>query len=233
MICAVVPVKPLGSAKQRLADLLSGAERQGLMAAMLEDVLGVLCNHPAIDRTLVVSDDDTVARIARAHRAEVRSEAALGLGVSGLNAVVESVAHDLHNNGVETMMVVPGDLPLLSSDALYGLLRCHAGSAGDRVTISPDSAETGSNVVLCSPPGAMAWTYGPDSFQRHLQIAADLGIRAQCFRNDELARDIDRPSDLLALMGTGASAYHSRRFLEQSGIRARLATLPGYKEAAL
>ena len=220
MICAVIPVKRLDAAKQRLSDVLSGAERRELMTAMVCDVLAAVCAHPGIERVVVVSEDPRVAEIARRYGAEFYPEQTL-FG-SGLNGALAAVAQRLHKEGVGTMMMVPGDLPLLNREDLDGLLRLHDSRTGARVTVVPDHAGTGSNGVVCTPPTVMTFAFGPGSFQRHKSLAAALGIAFAAYENQSMAQDIDSPADLGAIAGTGVLACHSRRYLDKAGIAARL-----------
>ncbi|HKI73772.1 MAG TPA: hypothetical protein VJ998_03980, partial [Pseudomonadales bacterium] len=71
---AVIPVKQLANAKQRLSGLLSAERRRDLFRAMLSDVLEATTSCDRIDRVIVVTDDAEVATIAREFGAEVRPE---------------------------------------------------------------------------------------------------------------------------------------------------------------
>ena len=71
IIHAVVPVKDTRQAKQRLAGVLSGAQRQELALAMIEDVLAVLARVDELAGILVVTADIAAAAIAARYRAGV------------------------------------------------------------------------------------------------------------------------------------------------------------------
>ena len=53
----VVPVKPFGVAKRRLAPLLSPEERSRLARAMFEDVLSSIAGAPSLVGLTVVTTD--------------------------------------------------------------------------------------------------------------------------------------------------------------------------------
>src|SRR5262245_43527007 len=61
---AIVPVKALGDAKQRLACVLALEARRRLMLVMLHDVLAVLEQVETLGPIVIVSPDPHVARIA-------------------------------------------------------------------------------------------------------------------------------------------------------------------------
>src|SRR5262245_58626113 len=85
-LCAIVPVKPLDTAKGRLAGMLAPAERRRLVLTMLGDVLQVLAQERMIAQTFVVTADTDVAQVAVARGLQAIAEPA----ATGLNAGVEA-----------------------------------------------------------------------------------------------------------------------------------------------
>ena len=81
---AIVPIKNLSDAKERLSLLLDKSHRQGLFKAMTFDVLSVLKKQPGISGIVIVSDDPVAARLAEEHGTELLTENELK--VKGLNA---------------------------------------------------------------------------------------------------------------------------------------------------
>ena len=81
---AVVPVKRLRLAKQRLAPVLSRHERVELVRTMLHDVLTTLCATPGVSGTIVVTADPEIARLATLFDARVVGDTA----ETGVNAAV-------------------------------------------------------------------------------------------------------------------------------------------------
>ena len=53
---ALLPIKTLAAAKQRLSHLLNASERQKLFTAMLHDVLAVLFRQSEVEGIILVSD---------------------------------------------------------------------------------------------------------------------------------------------------------------------------------
>src|SRR5262249_59261904 len=74
MIVAAVPIKDLCVAKQRLASVLTLAERDQLARAMLRDVLRAL-GGAGFDHVWVVTREPAVVAIARALGAQPLAEA--------------------------------------------------------------------------------------------------------------------------------------------------------------
>jgi 2-phospho-L-lactate guanylyltransferase len=200
IIHAVVPVKDTRQAKQRLAGVLSGAQRQELALAMLEDVLAVLARVDELAGILVVTADAAAAAIAARYRAGVMDEGAR----DGHTGAVAAAVRRLVGDG---MLTVPGDIPLLEPDDVRRLVSAHreAMRRGARAfIIAPARDEQGSNAVLCSPIGAVPLRFGEDSFFPHLAAARSSGIEPEVVRVPRIALDIDTPQDLALLLGTPA-----------------------------
>ena len=110
-IWAVLPVKDLAGAKQRLAGVLSATERRELFAAMLEDVLCALAASAGLAGILMATRDPIAQDLAARHGAEVLLEernrghsAASALGVRAEAPAVLSRAP------------VPGELTALKEE---------------------------------------------------------------------------------------------------------------------
>ena len=202
-LCAVVPVKKAGDAKQRLASVLRPSERAQLAHAMLEDVLAALAATTGIASMLVVTADREAAGIAARFGAEVTAEQAQ----AGHTAAVSHAAARLAGRGLD-MLALPADIPLVQPDDIAHLLALH-GQAIERGTplfaIVPARDERGSNAVICSPATAIPLRFGDDSFIAHLAAARARGIEPTIARLPRIALDIDRPDDLAALLAAAAS----------------------------
>lgn len=211
-IVALVPFRSLRDGKRRLANVLNDAERAALIAAMLKDTLSALLNCQQLDDVIVVTDDATAAALARDLGAVSLAEPA---GFEGLNAVVQQSSVQLQAD-YDALLVVHGDLPLLSSDEVDYLIEQHLAFAEPpSMSIVADRHETGSNCLLCSPADAMRYHYGPGSFSKHLAYAQQQGISAQHIRLDGARLDVDEPDDLRALRTHPglASATHVKQSL--------------------
>jgi 2-phospho-L-lactate guanylyltransferase len=189
-IHAVIPVKDTRHAKQRLAGVLSRAQRQELALAMLEDVLAALAPVGELAGILVVTADADAAAIASRYRARIVREGA-GDGHTG---AVAAAARHLGRNG---MLALPGDIPLVEPDDIRRLVLAHRDAA-------PARDERGSNAVLCAPADAVPLRFGEDSFFPHLAAAKACGIEPKVLRLPRIALDIDTPDDLALLLRTPA-----------------------------
>lgn len=191
MIYAVIPVKPLGSAKSRLAHLLSPGERRDLALAMLADVLAAVRAAPAVAQVSVVSRDPAAIALAAEHGAS-----ALFDHTNDLNAALSGAAAQVAAAGGPALLVLPSDLPLVSADDIGQLVDALGDPPSAVIAPSPDG---GTNALLVAPPGALPFHFGPDSLARHMAAAQNSGLAIRLVRTPGLDLDVDRPDDLLRL----------------------------------
>lgn len=211
-VWAVVPVKGPGvSSKQRLAPLLDSDARRALSRAMLEDVLEALAQVESLDGILLVSGDRALKELESCYpRLRFYPEPP---EVTGLNGAVTVAAEFLAAQGVQTVLVLHGDLPLLTATELTRLLACHGRVAGPHATLVPDDQADGTNALAVTPPLALSFAYGRASFERHWQLAVERGLPVTVFPSEVLALDIDTPEDirLLAALYDQDPALRMRR----------------------
>ena len=187
---AVVPVKELDRAKERLVPVLSPQLRQELMLAMLEDVLTAIAATPNLAGLAVVTVDLAARRLASRYGARIIEVGARDGHTSAVTAAGRLFAAEGHPG----MLTVPGDVPLVTPVEIDQLITAHAPAPA--FTIAPSRDERGSNAILCSPPDAVPLRFGEDSFLPHLRAAEACGIRPGVLRLPGIALDVDTPDDL-------------------------------------
>lgn len=223
---ALVPLKGFSSAKQRLAGVLSDAERERLAQSMIADVLAVLAGHPDLAGVALVADDPAAEWLARYYEVTLLRES--DLGVHGLNPVLTAALNWLGERGVSDVLVLHGDLPLLSAGEVSELIAAHRGRAPNVVLGVPDRRGVGTNALLLSLPLTWPLAFGHDSWQRHRQAAARAGLlQLKAISAPGLAFDVDLAEDLVFLQqqsGPGPAAA-TRRFLTEAGLLTRLDAL--------
>ena len=212
---AIMPVKNIENAKQRLASALTPAERCCLFAAMVEDVLSTMSRCRSLAGVLVVTRDPEAMRLAKRYDARVLVENSN----AGHTAASRFGAQTLAAEGIAGMIQIPGDLPAMTSEDVDTVLAAHGEAPA--VTIAPSHDELGSNAVACSPPDLLPLRFGEDSFFRHLERARALGIEPAIIKRDGLALDIDSPEDLISFLAKPCKG-RTLTYLRESGIAERL-----------
>jgi 2-phospho-L-lactate guanylyltransferase len=189
---ALIPVKELARAKERLRSVLADDGRRALVLAMLGDVLESALSSGAFDAVSVVSRDDSVLSLAKQAGAVAIEEPAHG---GGLNAGLELARGRFPNAG--ELVVLPADLPLALPQEIQQLAAAAATSPALALVASGDG---GTNALALSPAGLVPFRFGPDSARRHENEARQLGVRPSRLSLPSLLLDIDTPADLSLLV---------------------------------
>ncbi len=190
---AIVPVKPLRIGKSRLAGMFTSEERTDLNRHLLQNTLAVLKKIAEIENVLVVSKDQSALSLARemgARTVQENSEQDLNTALTRATVIARTYA----TRGV---LVIPVDLPLITTEDVYAMLE----RVGEPpvVVVAPDRRRQGTNALLVCPAGLIEYEYGPNSFQRHCDLARKAGARLEICELPSLALDLDVPDDVAVL----------------------------------
>ena len=197
-IHVVLPMRTVSGGKARLGGALDAEEREELVLGMLLRTLEVLGGWQTCRRIHIVSPDPVVDAATRQAGVEVsvhRQDS------EGLNEGIELGVSAARIEGASTLLVLPGDLPYLSVEALDELILAAdagmtAASGGPLVAIAPSDARSGTNALLLRPPDVIAPAFGAGSFEAHLRAAAAVGASVQVVSHPVLGFDLDTPDDL-------------------------------------
>ncbi len=189
---AVLPVKRLGAAKQRMAAGIAGGQRRDLAEAMVADVLEAIGQARAIERTIVVTGDPIAQELASEAGAEVIPDPE---DAGHIEAAQAGIAR-AETEGAERVALLAGDCPLLDARELDRLL---TGVPGNYVGVIPDRHGTGTNALLLSPPDAIVPAFGEGSRARHVEAARQAGIPFGIEELPSIELDLDTPGDVIAL----------------------------------
>ena len=178
----------LSGSKSRLSRALTPLERGALTLAMLEDVLDVTLSLSGWE-TWVVSPDEVILELSARRGVRVLAEERPGLAAAIRQAETVATAE-----GFQALAVLPGDLPLLTSEALLGALH----TVGPVVVAG--STRGGTSLLLRRPPRSIPSRFGKDSLRKHLELAKTRGLPVALIDRPELSFDLDLPSDILTLL---------------------------------
>lgn len=213
MISAIVPVKKLDLSKKRLSTILSPRDRRSLAVVMLEDVLKAL-KSSAVHQIVVISPDSTVHLIANMFDVTCLSENRLGLNLAIEQATKWCIQHQS-----DSALILPADVPFVSPEDIAHIIEF--GVQTPSLVLSP-SRNGGTNALFRRPADLMEASFGPNSYKRHIKEALEKGIEPKIYRSQRVSTDIDSEEDLKRFLEVESHTL-SRRFLEQIGLRKRLA----------
>jgi 2-phospho-L-lactate guanylyltransferase len=212
-VYAVVVVKGLGTSKKRLSSVLTPQERRQLTLAMLEDVLSAL-QTSTVHEVVVVSNDFSLRNFTNKYHATH-----LVQKTRGLNPAVEEATEWCMQNGAEAVLVLPADIPLLSSTDVDKIVEL--GNCGEQTVVLSPSYDGGTNALFQSPPNLIRVCFGIGSFGDHIKVAQSKGICVRLHYSTSVATDIDSAEDLSKLLKTESNTA-CRRVLSQFNMGSRM-----------
>lgn len=117
------------------------------------------------------------------------------------SASVDWASGVLAERGVDAVMRLPADLPLVRAEDIDALLSIRLDSPG--AVLAPSREGTGTNAIIRTPPSLFPSRFGPNSLALHRQEAARVGVECMVVENGRMALDIDEPGDVELLLETG------------------------------
>jgi 2-phospho-L-lactate guanylyltransferase len=193
----LIPVKHLGYAKERLAPLMSPAERSRLAEVMLQSTLEIATQARLADRIAMVTLFEPAIVLARRYGIEVIIEKEQ----YSESRSVDYGTGELIRAGATSVLRLPIDLPLLRVEDIDLILE-HEHSMPSAVLV-PSRDGTGTNALLRRPGDIFKSHFGPGSCSKHLAAAETAGIDCQVLRLQRIALDIDEIDDVEMLLETG------------------------------
>jgi 2-phospho-L-lactate guanylyltransferase len=190
-VFAVIPIGALDGAKSRLGAVLDAEERRDLAERLARRTIQAAVAAPGIVETIVVTPDDAVRELALTLGARPLREQ-----TGGLNAAIRHARAEVIAGGGQAMLILPTDLPDISSDAIGDLLATLDSPDRPIVAIVPDRHDRGTNALLMAPPDAIDVCFGGDSRSAHAAAAEAVGARLVRL-DGPLTLDLDTPEDLL------------------------------------
>jgi 2-phospho-L-lactate/phosphoenolpyruvate guanylyltransferase len=191
-IAAIIPVGTLEGAKTRLGDTLDAEERRDLVDGLLARTVVAALAVVGIDDVLVISPDREVLR-----RATELGARTIRQRSRGLNAGLTEARLDVVAGGAGALVVLPIDLPFVTSEAVTSLLEpLTAAAPNGAVVLVTDRHGTGTNALGLRPPEVIDFAFGPGSRRAH-HAAAELAGATYTELGGPLTVDVDTPDDLV------------------------------------
>ena len=157
---------------------------------MLSDVVQSTLEAKNISETFVMSPDQEIIKLAE----KLGAKTILETTEQGLNVAVSEGTQVLEKRGAEGVLVILGDVPLITPHLLDLLIK--KAISRPWVVIAP-SKDNGTNILLRTPPNIIPHVfYGKNSSLIHVRIARYYRISYTIFRSLRLMIDIDTFQDL-------------------------------------
>ena len=187
----IVPIKPFGEGKSRLAGVLPTSTRATLSRQLFRHVITQALASPILAGILVVSRDPGVLNGLEAPHLHFVAEQG-----HDLNQAIHQGRQEAVARGADALLVLPADLPRLRSRDITELYERSLAATG--IVIVP-SDDNGTNALLLRPPHAINFAFGHNSFAHHCLAAQMANLPCVIVDSPHLRFDVDLPPDLAQL----------------------------------
>jgi 2-phospho-L-lactate guanylyltransferase len=193
-IYAIIPVSKFKDAKTRLSPFLSQSEREGLLKAMLKDVVGSLQNF--IDNIVIISHDEDVLNFAK----ELGTIALKENDNSNLNLGLNQAMEFVKDKALK-VLIIPSDIPLISKSNIETIIDY---SKQQEFIIVP-SRGGGTNSLIIKPL-SIEMEFGDYSFFKHINNGHKNNLNPVVYDSFFLSLDVNTTEDLgeIILHGKGS-----------------------------
>ena len=198
----IAPVKPFAEGKSRLATVLSWQQRRALNQALFHNLLAQAKAAQLFTGVIAVGRDPQILAGVTWDLVQFEQEEK-----QSLNDALEQGRRRALLYQADAILILPADLPLLTSADIIQLYQVGKTQPGMVITPSHDG---GTNALLLHPPQTMPFAFGQNSFARHCALAKETGLPYQIFESASLSFDLDWPKDLAYLsMVNGQRPMHN------------------------
>lgn len=199
---ALIAIKNMSFGKERLAGALPPAARRRLIRTMLDQVLDSLNASRSVQRMAIVTSE----QVLTTHDVTLISDVG-----GGLNASIAHAVSILEAAGASELLVLHGDLPLVTSVEIDELV---AQGRRSGLALAPDRQGRGTNAIYLKAGSGFEFHFGPDSFELHRAEAMYRDLVPALVELPGFAFDVDEPADLEQLRALRGATY---RFLSKHG----------------
>lgn len=205
---AVIPVKTFSKAKTRLN--LSPEKTEQICKIMLESVLETVSKSTIIEKTVVVSKDETALVVGKRFGAmEIHDQEEIGV-----NNAVKLADNYLSKENFDASVVLPQDIPLIQAEDIKTLIDFRM--SDKCALVVPSRKFDGTNALFRMPLNVMETHYDEDSYKIHLSTAEKQNVLSSLVLIRRIMLDVDDQSDLDLIMTQNLPVVESLRSIMNS-----------------
>ena len=205
----LIPFKSLATAKQRLAPSLDQGQRSQFAEAMLRDVMNAAAGVMTRCDVALVTGDRRAQEMAHEFGFTIiedeRNESE--------TAAIELATGWCEEQGYDTTIVIPADIPLIMANELHRVLQA---APLEGAVFVPAYDRRGSNCILRRPSSLIPLRFGNDSFLPHCEAMKRTGKELVILESPGIGLDVDNPLELDLLVHRSGST-HAQRLLRSWG----------------
>ncbi len=192
----IIPLKKFENSKSRLNLLLDSEERRTLCRLLVIDMIEELHKLKDVQILIITSE-----RIEEELSENLKKDIIFihEKDNTGVNNAVEIADSFIKSKGFTSSIIIPIDLPLLSSDDILKIIE-FSRDFEKCVCIVPSNRFDGTNILLRKPNAIINTYYDDDSFYNHVKTTLDKELFLKIFYDEKLMMDLDTVEDIISIL---------------------------------
>ena len=189
----IIPIKSFEKSKTRLSRYLTLEQRIGLCHHLVNDLVKKVLRLEGCQIIFVTNEFIDLPDSIQ-HKCMIINEEK-NLGVNNAVSLADSY---IIENGFESSLVIPIDIPLLNLSQISEIIR-YSKSFNEGICIVPSYRYDGTNILLRKPHTVIETSYDDNSFFNHLKRTMKRGVSIKVFDFDNLQTDVDTIEDIMLI----------------------------------
>jgi 2-phospho-L-lactate guanylyltransferase len=187
----IVPIKSFEKSKTRLSRYMTLEQRIGLCRHLVNDLVKKVSRLEKCQLIFITNELLNLPDHIQDKSLIINEKK--NLGVNSAVALADSY---IIENGFESSLVIPIDIPLFNLSQIREIIR-YSKTFDKGICIVPSYRYDGTNILLRKPHTVIETSYDDNSFFNHLKRTMEKGASIKIFDFDSLKADIDTIEDIV------------------------------------
>ena len=189
----IIPIKKFDKSKTRLSPFLDFKERKELMELLILDTLEK--THKLKNSQTIIVSGEIIKLTDKFNDIVIINEN----NSNGVNNAIELANKFIENNGFSESIIIPIDLPLLSTKDLKNIIK-FSKKFKKGICIVPSQRYDGTNILLRKPNLIIDTFYDNNSFYNHIKATTEKKKVIKICNIENLMIDLDTVEDILTII---------------------------------
>lgn len=189
----IIPVKKFNESKTRLSSFLDSKERKELTEFLFLDTLEKV--HKLKNSQAIIVSSEKIKLADKFNNMIIINEN----NNNGVNNAIELANKFIENNEFSESIIIPIDLPLLSTSDLKQIIK-FSRRFKNGICIVPSQRYDGTNILLRKPNLIIDTFYDNNSFYSHIKATTEKKKVIKIFNFENLMIDLDTIEDIITII---------------------------------
>jgi len=207
----IIPIKKFDNSKTRLSSFLNIEERKKLTELLILDTLEKISKLK--ESQIIIVSSERIKLNDKYNDIVIINEN----NNNGINNAIELANKYIENNEFSESIIIPIDLPLLSTKDLENIIKISR-RFEKGICIVPSRRFDGTNILLRKPNLIIDTFYDNNSFYNHIKKTTEKKKVVKIFNYENLMIDLDTIEDVLTIIDIYNNIFNNEKIKKNKSI---------------